>query len=135
MYAKHAYVKARRKVRHGGGSFLSDSINSPTFPAQNVVYGNLSGVGLDWQEALTNITGAVSKVVETAVPAYTTLAIAKINAERAKQGLPPMDAAAYAPTLNVAVKPDDKTLWTAGGLGVGLLALGAVALFLILRRK
>jgi hypothetical protein len=49
-----------------------------------------------------------------------------INLERARLGLPPIDTAAYSPSVNVGVTPQTQQLLTYALIGV--LALGAFAL-------
>jgi len=55
-----------------------------------------------------------------------------INVQRARQGLPPLNAAAYAPGVNVGLNPATQTFL---GVGVGTLALAGGALYFLTRRK
>jgi hypothetical protein len=56
-----------------------------------------------------------------------------VNVQRARQGLPPLNAAAYAPGVNIGLNKGTQQFL---GVGVGTLAVGAVAAaFLLTRRK
>lgn len=134
MYRRYSYAKPQRASVRRGNSFLNEAINSPMFPGQNVVYGNLSGVGA-WSDVFSTIASTVKTAAETALPAYQAYALNKINLDRAKAGLPAIDPSQYSPSLNVQVQPDANTLRLAGGIGIGTLALGGLALFLLMRRR
>ena len=80
-----------------------------------------------WWEKL--MTGA-GKLAETYGSVQTTRAIYRINKERTAQGLPPVDASALSPQLNVGVAPGTiKQLSTPLMIGAGLILL------MILRKK
>jgi len=141
MYARYPFARPRklgtRVPIYRRGMRLSDSINSPGFPGSNVLYGRLSGVsgmGFDWGGLVTNVTGAVKTVTETAVPAYMQYRVFSENLKRSRQDKPALETDQYAPSMRVQIEPGRDALYTAGGIGVGALALGAVALFLLLRK-
>lgn len=56
------------------------------------------------------------------VPAYANYQLTRdlysLNMERAKQGLPPIDAAAVSPQVNVGLAPQTQQLLVVGGLGL-----------------
>lgn len=62
-------------------------------------------------------------------PAYAQYQMARdlysLNMERAKQGLPPIDASAVSPQINVGLSPDVKTLLILGGVGLTIMMLAA----------
>lgn len=68
-------------------------------------------------ELLTSLTSGAKDLVAT----YNTQQILSANTERAKQGLPPLDAAAYAATVNVGLSPELKSMLLIGGLGLLLV--------------
>lgn len=58
-----------------------------------------------------------------------------INMQRARQGLPPIDAAAYSPSMNVGVAPATMAKLQQGGVMLGLGAAALLALFMGSRRS
>jgi hypothetical protein len=66
----------------------------------------------------SDILTTLTSTAKDAITAYNTQQILNANIERAKQGLPPLDASAYAPTYNVGLSPDLKNLLIIGGLGI-----------------
>lgn len=61
------------------------------------------------------------------VGAWNQQKILELNLERARQGLPLIDAARFAPTYNVGMSPEVKSLVTVGMIGIGIFLLLKVA--------
>lgn len=80
-----------------------------------------------WWEKLFDGT---TKLVGTVAAAQTTRDIYKINKERAAQGLPPIDAGALSPQVNVGISPG-----TIGQLSTPLMIGAGLLLLMILRKK
>lgn len=64
-----------------------------------------------------------AEVLGFGVTAYNQQQLIQANLERAKLGLPPIDASNLAPTVNVGVSPEIKQLVMIGGLGLLLYFL------------
>lgn len=62
-------------------------------------------------------------VLERVLTVWNQQKILDANIERAKQGLPPIDTAAIAPTYNVGLSPDTRNLVTIALVGAGLFLL------------
>lgn len=97
-----------------------------------------AGLGVDWGAigtALQKGAETVTQAATTLAPAYMQYRTFKENIARSREGLAPLETESIAPAMRVQVDPGRETLLTAGGLGVGLLALGGLALVLLLRRR
>lgn len=121
------YKAATMKVARAGGlSGLGATVeemlaeqNAFAEPAKAAWYDNI----------LTSAVDAVKQLAPAYVGYKQQSQCLQINAERAKQGLPPVDCASagLTPQVNVGVSPDTKIfVWAALGLG---------AVFLLLKRK
>jgi hypothetical protein len=96
------------------------------------------GLGFDWSSIGTALKSGVETATQAATqlaPVYMQYRTYRENISRSREGLEPLDAQTMAPSLRVQVQPDPATLRTAGGIGIGVIALGAAALFLLLRRR
>lgn len=83
--------------------------------------------GSDWTSLLRDAVGVYGAVQQGRL--YEQLSA--INLERARQGLPPIDVAAYQQGLSVGVDPATRQLLTVAVFG--LLGLGA--LWLLMRKR
>lgn len=72
------------------------------------------------------ITGALD-LFKSGVTVYNQQKILDANVARARQGLPPINTASIAPTVNVGVSPEIKNMLIMGA--------GALALIFLLKRK
>jgi hypothetical protein len=97
---------------------LPSDIGSVTVPGQ-------ANDSLGWLEQLT---GAGQTLIQLDYLKQ----INDINLQRAAQGLPPISAAEYAPTVNVGASP--ATL-QAGGLGLLALIAGGIVIALLVAKK
>ncbi len=76
--------------------------------------------GLDFNSLLSNL----SSVISTLVTANAQRQLLQTNIQRASQGLPPLNAQAYMPGVNVGLAGDTKTM-------VYIIAAGLGALFIV----
>lgn len=67
---------------------------------------------------------SVTGLLQQAVLAWNTQQIANANAQRIAIGLPPLDASAYAPTVNVGLDPTMKMLLIGGVALLAFMTLG-----------
>lgn len=104
-------------------------------PAPGFRMGNDNGLGLDWDGIFEAIGKTTETVTQQALPAYLQYRTYRENLARSKAGLAPLDVDTYAPSMRVQVQPDTRTQFTLGGIGLGVLALGGVALFMLMRRR
>ena len=65
--------------------------------------------------------GSIGALIQQGILAWNTQTIANANAERVSHGLAPLDASAYAPTVNVGISTNTIMLIGAAILGVVLL--------------
>jgi hypothetical protein len=93
-------------------------VGSVTVPGQ-------SNTSLDW---LSQLTGAGQTLLQMDYLKQ----VNDINLQRAAQGLPPLNPATYAPTVNVGASP--ATL-QAGGIGLLALIVGGVVIAAMLAKK
>lgn len=107
-----------------GTAIFSDSPNASAA-------GVTGGVPTTGQAAQTNTSlwSGFANMLTAGAQAYTTKQILDTNITRAKAGLPPISSASVAPTVNVGMAPATQQLVT-----FGLLGLGAVVLFSMMRR-
>lgn len=116
---------------------LSDYINSPGLPGSSTfwMYGlNDDGTddsGSDATSFFSTLTQGITDITKAVAPAYVQVQLAKINAERLKQGLPPLT---QVPALGVqgSLAPSTIGAGFGGILLIGALGLGAI---LLLKRK
>jgi hypothetical protein len=116
---------------------LSDYINSPGLPGSSTFF--MYGLNDDGTQDTTapatdfwaTLSQNVTDVVKAAAPAYTAIELAKINADRARQGLPP-----YQPQplgIQGSIAPGTLGAGLGGILLIGAIGLGAV--FLLRKRR
>lgn len=92
-----------------------------------------SGSGAwDWHNALTQAPAVLRDLMLATSTADYQSKLMDLNLQRAKQGLPPLDAAQYAPRLQVGVAPATMKVF---GVGVGTLALAAGAAYLLANKR
>jgi hypothetical protein len=91
---------------------------------------NMMGLGQNGDGAIPEAPGFADTWLDSLARALTTIApvlaqakLVELNLERAKQGLPPIEASSIAPTVNAGISSELKTILWAG------LALGAVIVF------
>lgn len=77
--------------------------------------------------SLDSIMDNLTQIVGTVVQAKAQRDLLKANLRRAEQGLPPINAQAYMPGVNVGVSSDtQKMIYTLGGAALAVLVLSAV---------
>jgi len=124
-----------------GLSGLGESwgLGADTWPVET----STSSSGDSWMDWANKITDVASNVVTKAIPAIysakQTIAVADVNLERAKQGLPPLDPQATAAQINVThtLPPEVETgiiEWKNAAMKWGLWALIGVGGFFLIRR-
>ena len=143
----HAMIVERvgEAPRAGGLNNLSGMFEMPTGLGQNSDYlikttETTSGNGWDFSWA-KELIGVAKEVATEALPAYytakQTIAIADLNLERARQGLPPLDPQATAAQINVThqLPPAIQQQVDRFGIGANVLLWGALAVggFFIVR--
>ncbi len=78
--------------------------------------------GGNWWDRLLNAIPSTVSTIGNALPAlgqaYFQTQAMKINLDRAKQGLPPINTAAYAPGINVGVTPQTRNMLMYGAIGL-----------------
>ena len=132
MYRRYSFHRSKLGVPPQRGGFrmgnVGESINSPDFPGQNVLYGRLGG----WAETLQT-------AAQTAVPAFLQYKVFSENLKRERKGLAPLNPEQFAPTLRVGVDAGTRETVqkaaTVAGIGIGTLALIGIGAFLLLRRR
>lgn len=92
-----------------------------------------SSGGFDWQGLLTQAPAMIKDLMLSSNTAEYQSKLMEINLDRARRGLRPIDANAYAPQMNVGLAPSAQN--TIAGVGVGTLALLGVGAFLAFRKK
>ena len=122
--------------RAGGLNNLSGAFEMPTGLGQNGVISTTqsttSADGWDFSWA-TELISVAKEVATEALPAYyqakQTIAIADLNLERARQGLPPLDPEATAAQINVThnLPPSIQAQVDRFGMGGNILLWGAIA--------
>lgn len=85
-------------------------------------------MGLGEGSFIDKLTQAVEKVGPALVNVKAQRDLLKVQTERARQGLPPLDASQLSPTMRVAVEPSLNIPNWLKLLGGGLLVAGAVKL-------
>lgn len=95
--------------------------------------GPLSGLGdstdpasaTDW---VASVTGFLTQVAPAVIQLKSQQSLINANLERAKQGLPPLDASSVTPGVNLGLSPATQSLlmWA----GIGALMLGGAYVFL-----
>jgi hypothetical protein len=98
-----------------------------------ITTGPLSGLGdstdpnsvTDWAAGVTNF---LTQVAPAVLQFKSQQSLINANLERAKQGLPPLDASSVTPGVNIGISPQTQQLlmWA----GIGALALGGAYIFL-----
>lgn len=80
--------------------------------------------GFDFKSLLESLSGVIGVVVQ----AKTQQDLLKANLDRAKIGLPPLNAQAYMPGVNVGVASDtQKMVFIVAGIAAGAIVLSALA--------
>ena len=102
---------------------------------------------INWSEIGNSVVDTVTKVAPAVVQYKTQAAALKLNMQRAKQGLPPVDTTAYQPTVKIAaeITPENEAAinriaaQAVNDTGAKLksylpYALGGVGLYLVARK-
>ncbi len=77
--------------------------------------GQMAGLGLDDS---TSIFGLSTADIQKLIAGYNSQQLFELNLQRANQGLPPLNAAQYAPQVAVGLNADTQQLLIYGGLAV-----------------
>ena len=98
------------------------------------VFSNKTTAPVAAQPWYKNYLDSAVQTVKDLAPAYVGLEQAKtcikINADRAKQGLSPVDCAGLAPQVSVGVSPDVKTF-----MYIGLGVAGIIGLMMFMKKR
>lgn len=87
-----------------------------------------SDTGWNWQKALDNAPSVLRDLMLANSTADYQAKLMQLNLERAKKGQPPLDAAQYAPRVQVGVAPQTMKV---AGLGIGAIAAIATGAYLL----
>jgi len=126
---------------HSHDNYLSGLGQGDWWETSTTTSTTTSTNGFDWEATLNKVISVGEKAIE-ALPAVfqarQTIAIADVNLERAKQGLPPLDPQATAAQINVthSLPPEVQTQITAfkmGGMNILLWGALAVGGFFVVR--
>ena len=100
----------------GNPSQVSDTFVNPWVPAASTIAQKTGDTGNDWASLASN-----------ALTALQTFQLNQINVNRAKQGLPPINTAAYGTGINVGLSTDTQKLVMSGGIALlGVLLINSL---------
>jgi len=94
----------------GNAKFVDDNFVNPYIPTSTVIDQKNPNTGNDW-----------ATLAAQALTAIQTFQLNQINVNRARQGLPPLNTAAYSTGINVGLNPQTQQLVIYGG--IALLAI------------